>query len=71
MLLEGKRLINDAIEAGMKIEALYFSQEKDLMDIRLKDPENVLIAKVLYKTLQVWSDVTTCPGITGNMMFLI
>lgn len=63
ILLEGKRLINDAMKAGMQIKALYFSREKDLNDIKLENCEGVEVSKVLYRTLQVWSGLTTCPGV--------
>lgn len=65
MLLEGKRLINDAIDAGIELETIYFSREKELADIKFKFQENVEILKVFYKTLQQWSNLTTCPGIMG------
>ncbi|GFU33283.1 rRNA methyltransferase 3, mitochondrial [Nephila pilipes] len=65
MLLEGKRLINDAIDAGIELETIYFSREKELAEIKFKFQDNVEILKVLYKTLQQWSNLTTCPGIMG------
>ncbi|XP_055939381.1 rRNA methyltransferase 3, mitochondrial-like [Argiope bruennichi] len=65
ILIEGKRLINDAIDAGMVLETLYFSREKELPEIKFKFQENVEIFKVFYKTLQLWSNLTTCPGIMG------
>ncbi|KAG8197622.1 hypothetical protein JTE90_001553 [Oedothorax gibbosus] len=65
ILLEGKRLINDAISAGMELKTIYFSKEKDLADINFKNQQKAEILKVLYKTLQVWSDLTTCPGVMG------
>ncbi|GFU43270.1 rRNA methyltransferase 3, mitochondrial [Trichonephila clavipes] len=65
MLLEGKRLINDAIDAGIELETIYFSRDKELADIKFKFQENVEILKVFYKTLQQWSNLTTCPGIMG------
>ncbi|XP_054719210.1 rRNA methyltransferase 3, mitochondrial-like [Uloborus diversus] len=65
ILIEGKRLINDALQAGVKLQALYFSREKDLAEIKLRTLENVEICKVLYKTLKVWSALTTCPGVMG------
>ncbi|CAL1279815.1 unnamed protein product [Larinioides sclopetarius] len=65
MLIEGKRLINDAIAAGMILETIYFSREKELAELKFKFQENVEIFKVFYKTLQLWSNLTTCPGIMG------
>lgn len=71
ILLEGKRLINDAIEAGIELKTIYFSREKDLAAINFKNQQKVEILKVLYKTLQVWSDLTTCPGVMGNIYIYI
>ncbi|GBN49476.1 rRNA methyltransferase 3, mitochondrial, partial [Araneus ventricosus] len=65
ILIEGKRLINDAIDAGMILETIYFSREKELAELKFKFQENVDIFKVFYKTLQLWSHLTTCPGIMG------
>ncbi|GFQ92429.1 rRNA methyltransferase 3, mitochondrial [Trichonephila clavata] len=67
ILLEGKRLINDAIDAGIELETIYFSREKELADIRFKFQDNVEILKVFYKTLQQWSNLVTCPGIMGML----
>lgn len=63
ILLEGKRLINDAILAGMKMKVIYFSNEEDLKDIKLKNLEEIKVYKVLYRTMKIWSDLTTCPGV--------
>lgn len=66
-MLEGKRLINDAIRAGMQMKTLYFSREEDLKDIFIKDPKEVEVCKVLYRTLKVWSNLTKCPGVFGKL----
>ncbi|GIY72525.1 rRNA methyltransferase 3, mitochondrial [Caerostris darwini] len=65
MLIEGKRLINDAIDAGIELKTIYFSREKDLADIKFKFQNDVEILKVFYKTMQLWSELHTCPGIMG------
>ncbi|XP_035231562.1 rRNA methyltransferase 3, mitochondrial-like [Stegodyphus dumicola] len=65
ILLEGKRLINDAIGVGLKMKTLYFSREEDLAAIKIKDPENVELCKVFYKTLSLWSELETSPGVMG------
>lgn len=69
ILLEGKRLINDALAAGMQMKTLYFSREEDLNAINIKNPKEVEICKVLYRTLKVWSGLTSCPGVMGNVIF--
>lgn len=65
ILLEGKRLINDAITAGAELETIFFSREEDLQEILFKKVPNAKIMKVIYKQLSLWSDLTTCPGLMG------
>ncbi|XP_042903475.1 rRNA methyltransferase 3, mitochondrial [Parasteatoda tepidariorum] len=66
ILLEGKRLINDAIDAGMELKSIYFSREKDLAEINFRRAaQKVEFFKVLYRTMQMWSDLKTCPGVMG------
>lgn len=50
------------------MKALYFSREEDLKDINIKDPKEVEVCKVLYRTLKVWSNLTTCPGVFGKII---
>ncbi|XP_047363101.1 rRNA methyltransferase 3A, mitochondrial [Vespa velutina] len=63
ILLEGYRLIKDGIEAGVKPEIILFSRLSDIMDLNLH--KEVKLYKVPYKTLQLWSNLTTSPGIIG------
>ncbi|XP_035740525.1 rRNA methyltransferase 3A, mitochondrial-like [Vespa mandarinia] len=63
ILLEGYRLIKDGIEAGVKPEVILFSRPSDIMDLNLH--EEVKLYKVPYKTMQLWSNLTTSPGIIG------
>lgn len=67
ILLEGKRLIRDALEAGCIIENLLFSRKSDLEFVRDVLPKkHVQIYKMIYKDMAMWSDLTTCPGIMGS-----
>lgn len=73
ILLEGKRLLRDALESGVKLKHLMFSRKSDLEYIRDLLPKNdVKLYKMAYHDMQMWSDLTTCPGIMGNelVMFL-
>jgi hypothetical protein len=68
MMLEGKRLIQDACEAGMVPLMIFFSRKDDLKD--LYSPfHNTKYFKTPYKDIQNWSDLTTSPGIIGNGYF--
>ncbi|XP_076345503.1 rRNA methyltransferase 3, mitochondrial-like isoform X3 [Tachypleus tridentatus] len=65
ILLEGRRLISDAISAGIHPESIFFSQEQNLCEIPLEEAVNVQLFKVFYKQLNLWSDLTTSPGVMG------
>lgn len=64
MLLEGFRLIKDAIQAGIKPEAIFFSRLSDVLPLSLS--KQVKLYKVPYRTIQLWSNLTTSPGIFGK-----
>ncbi|KAI4487851.1 hypothetical protein M0802_011739 [Mischocyttarus mexicanus] len=61
--MEGYRLIKDGIEAGVKLEAIFFSRLSDIVDLPLRN--EVKLYKVPYRTMQLWSNLTTSPGILG------
>lgn len=66
ILLEGKRLINEALDSKFKLEAIIFSRKSDLEYIKDKVPKmGAAIYKMPYKQIQLWSDLTVCPGIMG------
>ena len=67
-LLEGKRIINDAIENNLKITYIFFSCKEDLDDIidlkRLVEQEKATkLIKVTYKEMKIYSQLKTPPGI--------
>lgn len=64
MMLEGLRLINDAIQAGMTPEIIFFSRVFDVLSLSL--PQGVQLYKIPYRTIQLWSNLTTSPGIIGK-----
>ncbi|KAK8788041.1 hypothetical protein V5799_022182 [Amblyomma americanum] len=65
ILLEGKRLICDALKAGVKCESIYFSLPEHLEGLPLDTLREDQIKKVFYKKMKIWSGLTTCPGIMG------
>ncbi|XP_069703756.1 rRNA methyltransferase 3, mitochondrial isoform X2 [Periplaneta americana] len=65
IVLEGKRLIKDAILAGYIPQMVFFSRVKDAGDLNL--PEGVQLFKVSYKSISLWSDLTTSPGVLAIM----
>lgn len=65
ILLEGERLIRDAVEAGAEAEMIFFSNTDLLKSIPMtsKQPE---LYQVNHNAIQLWSEMTTSPGIIGN-----
>ncbi|KAL6431321.1 hypothetical protein ACFW04_007171 [Cataglyphis niger] len=63
MLLEGFRLIKDAVEAGIKPKAIFFNRISEILPLSLS--KEVKLYKVPYRTIQLWSNLTTSPGILG------
>ena len=70
ILLEGHRLITDAILAGAVLECLYFTKLEHLHDIPIRETDAALY-KVRYQHMKIWSDVETPPGIMGNFITIV
>lgn len=66
ILLEGFRLIQDAIEAGAVPKIIFFSRLADVLQLTL--PEGVQLYKIPYRTIQLWSTLMTSPGILGKLI---
>lgn len=66
MLLEGFRLIEDAIQAGVVPKVIFFNRLSDVLQLSL--PKEVKLYKIPYRTIQLWSNLTTSPGIIGEYL---
>ena len=66
VVLEGRRLVTDAIQAGARVRGLYFSAIEHLRGMDLSDLDGFLF-KVNHKQLSYVSGVTTPPGIMGRL----
>ncbi|XP_071439827.1 rRNA methyltransferase 3, mitochondrial [Hetaerina americana] len=64
ILLEGRRLIADAIKFGAVPKVVFFSQKEDVAKIKWPQ-RNFQLYKVAYKTIKIWSSLITSPGIIG------
>lgn len=64
ILLEGSRLISDALQAGLVPEKIIFSRTQDLAKLPLSGKETEMY-KVPYRTIQLWSSLTTPSGLMG------
>ncbi|XP_057366241.1 rRNA methyltransferase 3, mitochondrial-like [Daphnia carinata] len=65
ILLEGERLISDAMCAGVHAEAIFFSNIKLLTTLPLKSHTSTKLYQVNQAKIQLWSDLITSPGIMG------
>lgn len=71
ILLEGKRLIQDALNAGVKPKKIFFSQKKVLEHLCLpEDLQNLPVSNTIfyqtpYKMIQLFSNIETSQGIMG------
>ncbi|XP_068984085.1 rRNA methyltransferase 3, mitochondrial [Bombus flavifrons] len=63
IVLEGKRLIIDAIKSGAIPHSIIFNDSSDIAALKL--PNEVKLYKVPYTTIQLWSALTTSPGLLG------
>lgn len=71
VLVEGWRLIEDGIKAKCKLTHIIFSRLEDLNNLKPHLPNTgVMIYKIPYKEIELWSDVETCPGILGKQLIL-
>jgi hypothetical protein len=64
ILLEGFRLIKDAINAELMPKIIFFNRVSDILPLSL--PKEVKLYKIPYRTIQLWSNLTTSPGILGK-----
>ncbi|NWH68954.1 MRM3 methyltransferase, partial [Geococcyx californianus] len=65
VLLEGQRLIKDALDAGAVLQTLFFStvgQLKELPEAKLK---RASLVKVKFEDIKIWSDLVTPQGLMG------
>lgn len=67
LLIEGRRLTLDAIDAGLKIQYMIFSNTKQVEEIRNKlddaFTQKSTIFRVPHNDLSFWSTLMTCPGL--------
>lgn len=66
ILLEGKRLIRDALQQNCKLEYILFSRKDDIEELKPYLPKmGAKLYKMPYREMGLWSDLTTTPGIMG------
>ena len=70
ILLEGKRLIKDAFDAGLRFDTIFMAKNADINDLRIdftELPPETNLYKVTHKAINTWSDVETSQGFLGKI----
>ncbi|XP_070788086.1 rRNA methyltransferase 3, mitochondrial [Pituophis catenifer annectens] len=65
ILLEGRRLISDALEAGAVPQTIFFSLMENLKLLPAAKLKRATLVKVKYNEIKMWSDVITPQGLIG------
>lgn len=65
IMLEGSRLISDAIKSGFLPESIFFSRIDDIKSLKLPE-DKINLYKIPYKLISKWSDVVTSSGLIGE-----
>ncbi|XP_061461278.1 rRNA methyltransferase 3, mitochondrial isoform X2 [Rhineura floridana] len=65
ILLEGRRLIADALAAGAVPQTLFFSAVEHLKELPAGQLKGASLVKVKFEELKAWSDVITPQGVIG------
>lgn len=67
IVLEGSRIINDAIMSQMKLHFIFFTHEDNLKDLinlnSIVKSSGTKLVKVLFKDMKLFSSLTTSPGL--------
>ncbi|XP_010151087.1 PREDICTED: RNA methyltransferase-like protein 1, partial [Eurypyga helias] len=65
VLLEGHRLIKDALEAGAVLQTLFFSTVGHLQELPQAQLKRANLVKVKFEDIKSWSDLVTPQGLLG------
>ncbi|NWR54872.1 MRM3 methyltransferase, partial [Bucorvus abyssinicus] len=65
VLLEGQRLIRDALEAGAVLQTLFFSTVGHLKELPEAELKRANLVKVKFEDIKSWSDLVTPQGLIG------
>jgi len=63
IVLEGVRIIKDAIDQGFDPSVIVFSREKLLWQLELPKKASTKLFHIPYNNIKLWTDLTTSPGI--------
>ncbi|XP_068601631.1 rRNA methyltransferase 3A, mitochondrial [Brachionichthys hirsutus] len=63
ILLEGRRLISDALDAGANPQIVFFSQVDRLKELPLDKLKRATLVKVKFEDIKIWSELVTPQGV--------
>ncbi|KAK7883100.1 hypothetical protein WMY93_029274 [Mugilogobius chulae] len=63
ILLEGRRLISDALNAGANPQIVFFSSVDRLLELPVNKLKRATIVKVKFEDIKMWSDLVAPQGI--------
>jgi len=63
LVLEGTRIIKDAISHGCSPSVVVFSREKLIWELGLPKDTEAKLYHIPYNNIKLWTDMTTSPGI--------
>lgn len=66
ILLEGRRLICDALDAGAVPHMVFFSTADRLRELPLDKFRRATLIKVKFEDIKMWSDLVTPQGVIGK-----
>lgn len=66
ILLEGRRLICDALDAGAVPQMVFFSTADRLRELPLDKLRRATLIKVKFEDIKAWSDLVTPQGVIGK-----
>lgn len=69
VLLEGHRLIKDALEAGAVPQTFFFSTMEHLKELPQAKLKQASLVKVKFEDIKSWSDLITPRGLIGKLLW--
>lgn len=63
LLVEGRRLIIEAIQSGLVLDHVLFSDMDQMQLLKEHLPADAKLVKVPQSDLRLWSNLSTCPGL--------
>lgn len=69
VLLEGRRLICDALNAGAVPQTIFFSTLERLRELPLDKLKRATLLKVKFEDIKLWSDMVAPQGVIGESGF--